>query len=63
MIPIGPVKLFGSHARLSEVFKTMTGVCGPYNFGGSVTAGIRAIVTRVIEVFFAKLQNDLDPIK
>ena len=37
MIPIGPVKLFGSHARLSEVFKIMTGVCGPYNLGGSVT--------------------------
>ena len=37
MIPIGPFKLFGSHALLSEVFRTMTGVCGPYNLGGSVT--------------------------
>jgi hypothetical protein len=41
----------------------MTGVCGPYNLGGSVIAGIRAIITRVLKYSFEKLQNDLDPIK
>ena len=35
-------KLSGSRVQQSEVFKTMIGVGGPYNWGGSATAGIRA---------------------
>jgi hypothetical protein len=30
--------LSGSYAQQSEVVETMTGVCGPYNLGGSATA-------------------------
>jgi hypothetical protein len=29
--------LYGSRAQQSEVIETMTGACGPYNLGGSVT--------------------------
>jgi hypothetical protein len=29
--------LSGSRAQQSEVVKTMTGACGPYNLGGSTT--------------------------
>jgi hypothetical protein len=32
-----PVKLSGAHAKLSEVFETRTGACGPNNLGGSAT--------------------------
>ena len=35
-------ELFGSHVQQSEVLRTMTGACGPYNLGGSTTAGIGA---------------------
>ena len=35
-------KLSGSHVQQSEVFRTMTYACGPYNLGGSAIAGIRA---------------------
>jgi hypothetical protein len=27
--------LSGSHVQQLEVFRTMTGACGPFNFGGS----------------------------
>jgi hypothetical protein len=30
-------RLSGSHVQQSEVFRTMTGVCGLYNLGGSAT--------------------------
>ena len=33
-------KLSGSRVQQSEVFRTMTGACGPYNLGGFATAGI-----------------------
>jgi hypothetical protein len=33
--------LSGSRAQQSEVVETTIGVCGPYNLGGSATAGIR----------------------
>ena len=33
---------FGTRARRSEVFGTMMYACGPFNSGGSATAGIRA---------------------
>ena len=35
-------ELFGSHVQQSDVFRTMIGARGPYNFGGSATVGIGA---------------------
>jgi hypothetical protein len=32
----------------------MTGACGPYNLGGSTTAGIRAIIAGAIVVLLYK---------
>jgi hypothetical protein len=32
----------------------MIGACGPYNLGGSATAGIRAIIARAIVVLLYK---------
>jgi hypothetical protein len=43
--PRTPDKLFklcGSHVQQSEALRAMKGACGPYNLGGSTTAGIRA---------------------
>ena len=42
MFPMTPDRLpelSGSHVQQSEVLRTMTGACGPYNLGGSVTDG------------------------
>ena len=56
-------KLSGAHAYPSEVLRTMTGVCGPNNLGGSVTASIRAGITRAIVVsLYKNLQNNLGQI-
>jgi topoisomerase IA-like protein len=33
-------KLSGSHVQQSEVLRIMIGAYGPYNLGGSATAGI-----------------------
>ena len=41
MKPDGSFKLSGTCAYQPEVFGTMVGAYGPYNFGGSVIGGIR----------------------
>jgi hypothetical protein len=41
--PTDLLRLSGVHASLSEVLGTMTGACGPYNLGGSVTLHIASL--------------------
>jgi hypothetical protein len=41
-IPDRLFKLCGSHVQQSEALRAMIGAYGPYNLGGSATAGIRA---------------------
>jgi hypothetical protein len=42
-------ELSGSHVLQSEVLKTMTGACEPYNLGGSTTAGIGAHILDLLQ--------------
>jgi hypothetical protein len=42
------------HVPLLEVWKIMIGTCGPYDSGGSATAGIRACYYRSVVVLFYK---------
>ena len=52
-------ELFGSHVQQSEEFKTMIGTCGPYNLGGSTTAGIRAHTWNCNNITFKNFKRNL----
>jgi len=52
-------ELFGSHVQQSEVLRTMTGACGPYNLGGSTTAGIRAHTWICNNITFENFKRNL----
>jgi hypothetical protein len=49
---------FGTRALRSEVFETMMGACGPFNSGGSATAGIRAHTWIFCNITCEKLQKE-----
>ena len=52
-------ELFGSHVQQSGVLRTMTGACGPYNLGGSATAGIRAHTWIRYNITFENFKRNL----
>ena len=52
-------KLSSSHVQISEVLRTMTGARGPYNLGGSATAGIRAHTWIRYNITFENFKRNL----
>ena len=52
-------ELSSSHVQQSEEFKTMIGTCGPYNLGGSTTAGIRAHTWICYDITFENFKTIL----
>jgi hypothetical protein len=46
-------KLSGSHVKQSELFKTMIGARGPYNWGGSATVGDHILKIRILNLYNA----------
>ena len=52
-------KLSGSRVELLEVFRTITCARGPYNLGGSATAGIRAHTWIRYNITFENFKRNL----